>query len=103
MEYFDEGRFWIRNEDGGMVLGVSEEVLSELGALQSVRMPKIDHECSEGDVLCILRGADGERSMASPVAGIVVALNPSVMEDLEIVHEDPCGEGWLVRIECPKE
>lgn len=103
MEYFDEGRFWFRKEGSAFVLGASEEALSEVGHLKSVRMPNVDQECSEGDILCILRGADGELPLPTPVSGIVVALNPSVMEDLEIVHEDPIEEGWLVRIECQKE
>jgi glycine cleavage system H protein len=34
----------------------------------------------------------------SPVAGEVVEINEAVIEDPELLNEDPHGEGWLVRI-----
>jgi glycine cleavage system H protein len=34
-----------------------------------------------------------------PVSGKVVAVNEKVLEDVEILNEDPYDEGWLIKVE----
>ena len=34
----------------------------------------------------------------TPVAGEVVEVNQAVVDDPEVLNEDPHGEGWLVKV-----
>lgn len=96
--HFDEDRFWSKKDGDMLLIGVALGGLEEVGRLQSVKFPRPDQECGEGDVLCTLRGEYGDLQLVSPEEGIVAEINASVMEDIEIVHDDPYEEGWLVRL-----
>ena len=34
----------------------------------------------------------------APLSGVILEVNPKVVDEPETVNEDPYGEGWLVRI-----
>ena len=40
-------------------------------------------------------------SLACPVAGVIVEINPSLETAPEVVNQDPYGEGWLAVLEVP--
>ncbi len=96
--HFDDDRFWSLNDDGTLVIGVGASGLEELGRLQSVKFPRVNQECGEGDILCTLLGDDGELQLVAPTSGVIDAINNAVMQDIEIVNDDPYSEGWLVRL-----
>jgi glycine cleavage system H protein len=40
-------------------------------------------------------------SVRTPVAGTIVAGNEAAMKDPTLIHRDPYGAGWLVKLEVP--
>lgn len=90
---------WYRDEDGIITIGINEEGLADITEITEVDLPP-EHEKVEEDVaIGVIETDDGPLNIYSPVAGTVIEVNASVVEDPSVIQEDPFEEGWLLRIE----
>jgi glycine cleavage system H protein len=90
---------WYREEDGIITIGVNEEGLSDITEITSVDLPPEQEKVEEDVAIGTIETDDGPLDIYSPVAGTVVEINSSVLEDPAVIQEDPYEEGWLLRIE----
>lgn len=90
---------WYKEEDGIITIGINEEALEDITEITSVDLPpeqeKVDTEVAFGSV----ETDDGTLDLLSPVEGTIIEINSQVVDDPQIVIDDPYEEGWLVRIE----
>jgi glycine cleavage system H protein len=89
---------WARIEDGEATLGITWYAQDALGELVHFEPPKegaaLEVNQSYGEVESVKAVSD----LISPLSGELLEVNPKVVAEPETVHEDPYGEGWLVRI-----
>ena len=93
------GYEWLQIEDDTVVIGVTEEGLSELGDITVVNLPSENEEVVADEVCGELDTADGPMNLYSPIDGKVVEINSAVIENPQLILEDPTGDGWLFRVE----
>lgn len=90
---------WYKEEDGIITIGINEEALEDITEITSVDLPpeqeKVDSDVAFGSV----ETDDGTLDLLSPVEGTIIEINSQVVDDPQIVIDDPYEEGWLVRIE----
>jgi glycine cleavage system H protein len=89
---------WVRVEGDVCVLGITEFAQRELGEVVFVELPETGQVFNSADELGTIESVKAVAEIYSPVAGEVVEINEAVVEDPELLNEDPHGEGWLVRI-----
>jgi glycine cleavage system H protein len=89
---------WIRVEDDVCVLGITEFAQQELGEVVFVELPEVGQVFDAGDELGTIESVKAVAELYTPVAGEVVEINEAVVDDPELLNEDPHGEGWLVKI-----
>ena len=89
---------WVRVEGDVCVLGITEFAQRELGEVVFVELPETGQVFNSADELGTIESVKAVAEIYSPVAGEVVEINEAVIEDPELLNEDPHGEGWLVRI-----
>jgi glycine cleavage system H protein len=89
---------WVRVEGDICVLGITEFAQRELGEVVFVELPETGQVFNSADELGTIESVKAVAEIYSPVAGEVVEINEAVIEDPELLNEDPHGEGWLVRI-----
>jgi glycine cleavage system H protein len=54
----------------------------------------------EKDEICDeLETGDDNLNIYAPVEGNVLEINPAIIENPEVMREDPYGEGWVLKIE----
>jgi glycine cleavage system H protein len=89
---------WARIEGDEATLGITWYAQDSLGELVHFEPPgvgaTIAKDASYGEVESVKAVSD----LISPLSGEVLAVNPKVVDEPEVVNADPYGEGWLIRI-----
>jgi glycine cleavage system H protein len=89
---------WVRVEDDLCVLGITEFAQQELGEVVFVELPEVGQVFDANDELGTIESVKAVAEVYTPVAGEVMEVNDAVVDDPELLNEDPHGEGWLVKI-----
>ena len=89
---------WVREEDGTVVVGITQYAQEQLGEVVYVELPEVGRTLDAGEELGTLESVKAVSEFFSPVAGEVVAVNERLDDEPGLVNDDPYGEGWLVRI-----
>jgi glycine cleavage system H protein len=89
---------WVRVEDDQCTLGVTEFAQHELGEVVFVELPEVGQVFNTNDELGTIESVKAVAEVFSPVAGEIVEVNDAVVDDPEMLNDDPHGEGWLVKI-----
>ena len=89
---------WVRVEDDIVVVGITEYAQQELGEVVFVELPEIGQVFDANDELGTIESVKAVAEVYTPVAGEVVEVNDAVVDDPELLNEDPHAEGWLVKI-----
>jgi glycine cleavage system H protein len=89
---------WLRVEDDLCVLGITEFAQQELGEVVFVELPEIGQVFDANDELGTIESVKAVAEVFTPVAGEVVEVNDAVVDDPELLNEDPHGDGWLIKI-----
>lgn len=92
------GYLWFQKEDNVYTIGINEEGLEDIEKINSLDLPT-ENEAIQSDVVCgSIDTDDGQLDLYSPVSGNVIEINNAVVEDPELIQEDPY-DGWLFKIE----
>jgi glycine cleavage system H protein len=89
---------WIHVEDDHCVIGITEFAQKELGEVVFVELPEIGQVFDTNDELGTIESVKAVAEVFTPVAGEVVEVNDAVVDDPELLNDDPHGEGWLIKI-----
>jgi glycine cleavage system H protein len=89
---------WVRVVDDICTLGITEFAQHELGEVVFVELPEVGQVFNSQDELGTIESVKAVAEVFSPVAGEVVEINEAVVDDPEMLNDDPHGEGWLVKI-----
>jgi glycine cleavage system H protein len=89
---------WARVEGDEATLGITWFAVDALGDLVHYEPPQegatITKDAPYGEVESVKAVSD----VISPLSGEVLEVNQQVVDEPELVNEDPYGAGWLVRI-----
>ena len=89
---------WIRVEDDICVLGITEFAQQELGEVVYVELPEVGQVFDANDEIGTIESVKAVAEVFTPVAGEILEVNEAVVEDPELLNEDPHSEGWLIKI-----
>ncbi len=100
--YYTEEGLWARQEANRIRIGISDYLQQRSGDVAFAEIKSVGSAIVSGDELIVIETIKVDISLASPVTGRVVEVNPAMLTSTEIINQDPYGNGWLVVIE-PKE
>jgi glycine cleavage system H protein len=89
---------WVRVDDDVCVLGITEFAQQELGEVVYVELPEIGQVFDSNDEIGTIESVKAVAEVYTPVAGEILEINEAVVEDPELLNEDPHVEGWLVKM-----
>jgi glycine cleavage system H protein len=89
---------WIRVDGDLAIVGITEFAQEELGEVVFVELPEVGQVFNTGDELGTIESVKAVAEVYTPVAGEVVEVNDAVVDDPELLNDDPHTEGWLVKI-----
>lgn len=95
-----EHSWFMKDEDGSVLIGVERPLLYNFGKIQNVYLPNVGDELRQGSVYFQIFSSDlRSESLLSPLSGIVIAVNDALLKNPDIYLEDPYGKGWLIRLD----
>jgi glycine cleavage system H protein len=89
---------WVRVEGAEAVIGVSDYAQHTLSDVVFVDLPPVGKEIRSGAACMTIESVKAAEDVFAPVSGTVVARNPALEKQPELVNSDPFGEGWLIRV-----
>ena len=103
---------WAKLEDGRVKVGLTKHAIDSLGDLTYVEVKSIGTEVEKGGELGLVESNKAVEHIYAPVSGRVVELNSEagvieeggteITGELEVISEDPYGQGWIVVLEPTK-
>jgi len=90
---------WVRTADGTARIGVSDFAQDELGDVVFVELPDEGEELSAGDDFGVVESIKAVSDLYAPVSGPVTAVNDALLDQPELVNEDPFGDGWMIEVD----
>ncbi|MBT4501963.1 MAG: glycine cleavage system protein H [Gemmatimonadetes bacterium] len=96
---YHPGHAWAFVEGPDQVrIGVDDFARCLLGGIDGIELPAVGTRLQQGQQAWTLRRTDRRAPMLSPLSGRVVQVNPRLLEDPQLAHADPYGEGWLMLV-----
>lgn len=89
---------WVRVEDGVAVVGITDFAQKELKDIVGVELPNTGENVSKGDTIATIESIKATAEVYAPVSGTIVEVNENLIDQPELINEDPYGEGWIVKI-----
>jgi glycine cleavage system H protein len=89
---------WARVEGEEAILGITWFAQDALGELVHFEPPEDGAQVSKDASYGEVESVKAVSEVVAPLSGEVLEVNRKIVDEPEIVNDDPYGEGWLVRI-----
>ena len=89
---------WVKVDEDVCTLGITHFAQQELGEVVFVELPETGHTYDSGDEIGTIESVKAVAEIYTPVAGEIIETNEAVVDDPELLNDDPHTEGWLVKI-----
>lgn len=90
---------WVLLDGDIATVGITDHAQEQLGDLVHLELPELEREVSEGETCAVVESVKAASDIFAPLAGKIVEVNETIVEDPSIVNSDAEGEGWFFRIE----
>lgn len=90
---------WVRlDDDGSVVVGITDHAQEALGELVYVEVPESGQEYAKGDACVVVESVKAASDVYAPVSGACADANTALADEPELVNSSPYENGWLVRL-----
>lgn len=87
---------WVRQEDGRVVIGITDYAQDQLGDIVFVELPEVGTSVAKGDPFGVVESVKAVSDLFAPISGEVAAINDQLADRPEAVNESCYGDGWMV-------
>ena len=89
---------WMKEEDGVVVIGISDFAQDALGDEVFVNRPGEGDEVTAGEAFGDVESVKAVSDLVSPVSGTVCAVNEDLLDEPEQLNKAPY-DAWLIKVE----
>lgn len=97
--YYSEDHEWIREEEEYLLIGITDFAQEELGDIVFVELPEVDEEFDKDDSFGVLESVKAVSDTFIPISGKVIEVNEDLIDNPELINDDPYGDGWLIKVD----
>ena len=97
LKYADTHEY-VKEENGLLKIGVSEFAIDQLGDIVFVELVEKGSNLEKGATFGTIESVKAVEEVYLPFSGEVISVNESVIDNPEILQNDPIGDGWLLII-----
>ena len=95
LNYADSHEY-VLEENGLLKIGVSEFAIDQLGDIVFVELADQGATLEKGDTFGTIESVKAVEVVYLPFSGEIISVNESVIDNPELLQNDPIGEGWLI-------
>tara|TARA_B100000902_G_C27061299_1_gene789239 strand:- start:443 stop:778 length:336 start_codon:yes stop_codon:yes gene_type:complete len=85
-------------ENGLLKIGVSEFAIDQLGDIVFVELSEKGSNLKKGETFGTIESVKAVEEVYIPFSGEIISVNAAVVDNPEILQNDPIVDGWLVII-----
>ena len=89
---------WVKEEDGVVVIGISDFAQDALGDLVFINLPEVGDEVVAGEAFGDVESVKAVSDLVCPVSGTVCAINEELLDSPEMLNEAPY-DAWIIKVE----
>ena len=89
---------WARPDKDGLVVGITDYAQDSLGEIVYVELPEEGSKVARGEAFGVVESTKAVSDLYAPVSGTVGEVNDTLLDNPELINEDPYEDGWLIRI-----
>lgn len=89
---------WVKKDDEFLTVGITDHAQTMLGDLVYVELPELETSFDTGQECAVVESVKAAADIYCPVPGEIVEVNAAVIENPQLVNQDPYGKGWLFRV-----
>jgi glycine cleavage system H protein len=89
---------WVRKDEEYFTIGITDHAQTMLGDLVYVELPEIESSFNREQECAVVESVKAAADIYCPIAGDVVEINEAVIENPQLINQDPYGKGWLIRV-----
>ncbi len=97
LKYADTHEY-VKEENGLFKVGVSEFAIDQLGDIVFVELVEKGSNLQKGEIFGTIESVKAVEEVYLPFSGEIISVNESVIDNPEILQNDPIGDGWLLII-----
>jgi len=94
---------YVKEENGLLKIGVSEFAIDQLGDIVFVELEEKGTTLKKGDTFGTIESVKAVEEVYVPFSGTIIERNDLVIENPEILQNDPINDGWLLIIKPEKD
>ena len=97
LKYADTHEY-IKEENGLVRMGVSEFAIDQLGDIVFVELAEKGEVILKGDTFGTIESVKAVEEVYLPFQGEIIEKNQEVIDNPEILQNDPINDGWLILV-----
>jgi glycine cleavage system H protein len=97
--YYNSEGVWALPEGNRVRIGLSDFLQQRSGDVAFAEVKTEGAQLAAGEEVAVIETIKVDISLPSPVGGQIVAVNPAMETDPEVINMDPYEEGWIAVIE----
>jgi len=86
---------WVKVTKKKAVIGITDYAQDALGDIVYVDLPEIDTLVDANTEIAEIESTKATSAIISPISGTIVEVNDKLVDNPEIINEDPYGKGWI--------
>ena len=94
---YSKSHEWVKEEDGCLLIGLTDYAQTELGDLVFINLPEEGDEVETGESFADVESVKAVSDVFSPVSGEVSKINEELLDAPELINEAPY-ETWLIKV-----
>ena len=95
LKYADTHEY-IKQEGELLRLGISEFAVDQLGDIVFVELAEKGEVLKKGDTFGTIESVKAVEEVFLPFSGVIVDRNEEIIDNPEILQDDPINSGWLI-------
>jgi len=97
---YAETHEWVRPEDDGeLTVGITEHAQDLLGDLVFAELPEVGQRFAAKEECMLLESVKAASDIYMPVSGEISAVNMALVDEPELINQQPFADGWLFKIQ----
>ena len=95
---FTRAHCWVREEDKRVVVGITDYAQEQMSELTFVELPEVGEKVDAEQEVAVVESVKAANDVFAPLAGTIVEVNEALLEQPELVNQDPFGKGWIFKM-----
>ncbi len=98
LKYSREHEWVYLDDEGLVVIGITDHAQEALGELVYVEGQEPGQSFARGDACVVVESVKAASDVYAPVAGELMEFNGKLVDEPDLVNQDPYAAGWLIKL-----